>query len=116
DCWATPKRVSRSVVNSPPPRPAPSMDRTNMLRVIEAANDPDAGTPLGQHVLLDLWDVPAADDDQVLEGAIVAAVAAMDATLLDLRLHRFKPQGLTALAMLSESHLAVHTWPEQQYV
>lgn len=44
------------------------------------------------------------------------AVAAMRATLLSLNVHRFQPCGVAALALLSESHLAVHTWPEHSYV
>ena len=39
----------------------------------------------------------------------------LGATLLDLSLRRFSPQGVTAVAMLAESHLALHTWPELNY-
>jgi S-adenosylmethionine decarboxylase len=30
--------------------------------------------------------------------------------------HQFEPQGLTILYMLSESHISIHTFPEQQYL
>ena len=33
-------------------------------------------------------------------------------TLLDLTVHKFDPQGVTGIAMLAESHLSIHTWPE----
>lgn len=36
--------------------------------------------------------------------------------LLELKVHEFQPQGLTAFCLLSESHLSVHTWPEEEYV
>ena len=34
-------------------------------------------------------------------------------TLLDLTVHKFDPQGVTGIAMLAESHLSIHTWPEK---
>jgi S-adenosylmethionine decarboxylase len=37
------------------------------------------------------------------------------ATLLQLISHRFDPQGVTGLALLAESHLSIHTWPESGY-
>jgi len=33
---------------------------------------------------------------------------------LDLIEHHFEPQGYTALFLLSESHLAIHTFPEKE--
>lgn len=33
--------------------------------------------------------------------------------VLDLLEHKFKPQGYTALFLLAESHLAIHTFPEE---
>lgn len=30
--------------------------------------------------------------------------------------HQFYPQGYTAVLLLSESHVAVHTWPEDKYL
>ena len=29
--------------------------------------------------------------------------------------HRFEPQGVTGLALLAESHISIHTWPESGY-
>jgi S-adenosylmethionine/arginine decarboxylase-like enzyme len=37
------------------------------------------------------------------------------ATVLALTVHRFEPQGVTAIALLAESHLSIHTWPEHGY-
>ena len=33
--------------------------------------------------------------------------------LINISCHKFEPQGVTALAMLAESHLSIHTWPEK---
>lgn len=69
---------------------------------------------LGTHVLLDAWGAPfpVLDDAERVRGALEATVEAARLTLLAQELRRFEPQGVTALALLAESHLAIHTWPE----
>ena len=37
-------------------------------------------------------------------------------TLLDLKLHLFEPHGITGFALLAQSHISIHTWPENGYV
>ena len=72
--------------------------------------------PLGRHLLAELWECGAAiNDAPSVERAMREAVARSGATLLHLQVHAFQPQGITALAMLSESHLSLHTWPERGY-
>jgi S-adenosylmethionine decarboxylase len=74
-------------------------------------------TTIGYHCILELNGCPAElldDRDFVLEAVREAAIAA-DLTLLGEVSHGFTPQGVTALALLSESHISVHTWPELGY-
>ncbi len=52
------------------------------------------------------------DDPERLLGAINAACEVGGFTILHTHLHRFSPQGITATAVLSESHIALHSWPE----
>ncbi len=74
-------------------------------------------TVLGQHLVVDCWGCgPQMDDVEAVRQAMAEAVAAMGATLLSLNVHTFQPRGVAAVAVLSESHLAVHTWPEHGYV
>jgi S-adenosylmethionine decarboxylase len=70
-----------------------------------------------RHVLIDAWGSPAdrLDDAEGIRSLLEQVVDTLGATLLDLSLRRFSPQGVTAVAMLAESHLAVHTWPELSY-
>ena len=38
-----------------------------------------------------------------------------NSTLLTLNSHKFEPQGVTCVAMLAESHISIHTWPEEGF-
>lgn len=70
----------------------------------------------GRHLLADLHGCANLDNLALIERALRAAVAAADATLLDLRLHGFGPgKGVTGVALLAESHISIHSWPEHGY-
>lgn len=72
---------------------------------------------LGRHVIIELWGCSdAINDAELVRTAMLDAVSAAKATLLNLYVHQFSPQGVTGVAVLSESHLSVHTWPEHGYV
>ena len=70
----------------------------------------------GTHVLLDLWGASRLDDARHIERAMRRAVDVSGATLLHLHLHRFGDGGgVTGVAVLAESHISVHTWPERGF-
>lgn len=72
---------------------------------------------LGQHVIIELWGCnEGINDADLVRTAMLEAVQAANATLLDLNVHTFSPHGVTGVAVLSESHLSVHTWPEYGYM
>jgi S-adenosylmethionine decarboxylase len=51
-----------------------------------------------------------------METAFVDAVQAAGATLLHIHMHHFTPNGgISGVAVLAESHISVHTWPERRY-
>ncbi|KAB8140262.1 adenosylmethionine decarboxylase [Chloroflexia bacterium SDU3-3] len=68
----------------------------------------------GRHLLLTLEGCePAMLDDLVaLEVLVRRAAEATGATVLRQIVHGFAPQGVTALALLAESHASLHTYPE----
>ena len=60
--------------------------------------------------------VQALEATAVDREALRAAVDACRATLLELKLHRFSPNGgISGVAIVAESHISIHTWPERAY-
>lgn len=55
------------------------------------------------------------DDEHAIVEAIREAARRARSTLLHEVSHRFDRHGVTALGLLAESHIAVHTWPELGY-
>lgn len=76
-----------------------------------------AGTVRGIHCLLELTGCSQAllNDEAFIRQAVTDAAAASGSTLLSLTSHAFSPCGVTALGLLAESHLSIHTWPENGY-
>lgn len=70
----------------------------------------------GTHLLLDLYGASHLDNIQHIEQAMRDIVSACGATLLHIHLHHFCPSGgVSGVAVLAESHISVHTWPERDY-
>ncbi len=71
----------------------------------------------GISYLVELFDCPSAilDDESLIEDSIRDAVGHARATLLHQVSRWFEPHGVTALALLAESHISMHTWPELGY-
>lgn len=54
------------------------------------------------------------DSPAQVRAALEAAVVAGKFTHLQTVVHHFEPQGVTACAVVGESHLALHSWPEER--
>jgi S-adenosylmethionine decarboxylase len=69
---------------------------------------------VGTHLLLTLHGCSSEilNDKSQLGELTRTAAEATGATVLELCLHQFEPQGITALAVLAESHASLHTYPE----
>lgn len=70
----------------------------------------------GTHLILDLWEAQGLDDLELMESAMREAIDTCGATLLHIHLHHFTPSnGISGVAVLAESHISVHTWPERDF-
>lgn len=71
----------------------------------------------GLHLLIDFWDAKHLQDAAMIEKAMRDAATACGATVLEIKLHSFgEDAGITGVAILAESHISIHTWPEINYV
>ena len=72
---------------------------------------------LGKHVLIELWGCNSdINDADSVRNAILQAVDAVGATMLHIHVHSYSPYGVTGLAVLAESHMSIHSWPEHGYL
>jgi len=70
----------------------------------------------GIHIIIDLHEAHGLDDLSLMEKALRDCVIKAKATLLHIHLHHFDPNGgISGVAVLAESHISVHTWPEAGY-
>ena len=80
--------------------------------------------PTGKHVIADLWGCKVCHYTEGIEDIVRGAAIQAHATVLDIKIIPFSPveingqlvQGMTGTVILSESHIAFHTWPENGYV
>ena len=69
----------------------------------------------GTHLIVDLHGAKRLDDIEHIEATLRRCVDAAKATLLHIHLHHFQPNGVSGVAVLAESHISIHTWPEVGY-
>ena len=70
----------------------------------------------GSHLIIDLFGAKRLDDLKYIESTLKRCVEVAGATLLHIHLHHFTPNGgVSGVAVLSESHISIHSWPEADY-
>ena len=68
-----------------------------------------------KHILFDLKDCPfkLLDDERFVRNSLFHASLLSESEIIKIDFHKFHPQGVTAFAMLADSHISIHTWPEK---
>ena len=71
---------------------------------------------VGTHIIADFWGVESIDDEKEIEEILKKSAEESGSHLLDINIYKFDPQGITGVAILAESHISIHTWPEREYI
>ena len=70
----------------------------------------------GTHLIIDLFGAKRLDDLRHISDTLKKCVEVAGATLLHIHLHHFTPNGgVSGVAVLAESHISIHSWPEVGY-
>lgn len=72
---------------------------------------------LGRHIMCEAYgcDPEVLNDRKRVETIMVEAALQAGAEVREVVFHQFSPQGVSGVVVISESHLAIHTWPELRY-
>jgi S-adenosylmethionine decarboxylase len=118
----------RSVKGLGVPSTARREDRKTKLKVAASAAESPQEFPCkdhfairhgvrcaGVHLIVDLHGAKRLNDIDHIEATLRRCVEAARATLLHIHLHHFQPSGVSGVAVLAESHISIHTWPEAGY-
>ena len=75
------------------------------------------GCALGRQMTIEFYDCDAKilADSARMEEIFVTSAKESGATVISSHFHRFMPQGVSGVVIISESHFAVHAWPEHEY-
>jgi len=100
--------------------PRPAAKKTAAPGPTDAAPDffieKDGIRCAGSHFIIDIYGGKRLDDLEHIERTLVECVNAAGATLLHVHLHPFEPNGgISGVAVLAESHISIHSWPERDY-
>jgi S-adenosylmethionine decarboxylase len=72
---------------------------------------------LGRHILAEIYgcNYDLLNDVDTVEEFMISAALEAGAEIREFVFHKFSPQGVSGVVVISESHLAIHTWPELGY-
>jgi len=86
-------------------------------QILRSFHDEQKLSHQSKHLLLELYkcDCEKLNDESFLRCILDRASKLANATVINLISNKFEPQGVTAIALLAESHISIHTWPESYY-
>jgi S-adenosylmethionine decarboxylase len=102
-------RDTKATVSVVPKSPAPAEEKADHFAVRNGVRC------AGVHLIVDLHEAQGLDDIDLIEATLRRCVDAARATLLHIHLHHFSPNGVSGVAVLAESHISIHTWPDAGY-
>ena len=93
------------------------MEDPKKKQIFSSFNNDQELSYQSKHLLLELYkcDCEKLNDESFLRCTLNRAAKLAKATVLNIISNKFEPQGVTAIALLAESHISIHTWPESNY-
>ncbi|KUP05566.1 S-adenosylmethionine decarboxylase [Bacillus coahuilensis m2-6] len=72
---------------------------------------------MGRHIIAELWgcDFDKLNNMETIEQVFVDAALKSGAEVREVAFHKFAPQGVSGVVIISESHLTIHSFPEHGY-
>ena len=70
----------------------------------------------GIHLLAEFWGGKIIENPKEIEKILITAAKKSGNTPLEVTIHKFSPQGITGVVLLAESHIALHSWSEFNYL
>ena len=93
------------------------MEVSKESQIIKSYFDNEKFNHQSKHILLELYkcDFDKLNDESFLRCSLNKAAKLANAKVLNIVSNKFEPHGVTAIALLAESHISIHTWPESNY-
>tara|TARA_B100000242_G_scaffold45445_1_gene27018 strand:- start:155 stop:589 length:435 start_codon:yes stop_codon:yes gene_type:complete len=93
------------------------MEAPKKTQILSSISNDQIFSHQSKHLLLELYrcDFEKLNDESFLRCSLNRAAKLAKAKVLNLISNKFEPQGVTAIALLAESHISIHTWPESYY-
>ena len=93
------------------------MEANKKNQIFSSLSNDKESSLISKHLLLELYkcEYKKLNDEFFLRCSLNRAANFAKATVLNLISNKFEPQGVTAIALLAESHISIHTWPESNY-
>ena len=73
-------------------------------------------TKVGEHITLDIIGVTQEYKPAFFEKIVYKIAKKAKVAILEISKHKFEPQGFTLIALLAESHMSFHTFPENNII
>lgn len=83
----------------------------------DACDGDSGGMALGRQMTVEFYDCDShfLADAEAMKALFIRAAEISGAHVVDAMFHAFHPQGVSGVVVISESHFAVHAWPEHDY-
>ena len=93
------------------------MEVNKQNQIFTSFHDDQKLSHQSKHLMLELYkcDCEKLNDESFLRCTLNRAAKLANEKVLNLISNKFEPQGVTAIALLAESHISIHTWPESNY-